>query len=124
MGLFGGGSDKGSTKDDRDGALNREVARLDGLPLSVVAQEVLTRGFGPGGPGSGKATHVYALTDALVPSGRSLRTDPAVYDSLARIVAEAVQVLEHEGFVYWELFKHAKPELRLTRAGESRLATG
>jgi len=82
----------------------------------------MVKGFGQGGPGADNPTSVPALIDVMNPSGRSLSTDPGVLAALERIVWESVQLLEHSSLVYWESYTHAKPDLRLTRAGSAALA--
>jgi hypothetical protein len=117
VGFFGG-----DDKEAKGAALAAEVSRLDRLPLAAVAEEIAAKGFGPGGPGAETATSVPRLVDALNPSGRSLSTDPATLAALEQIVAEGVQALEQAGLVLWDFYTHAKPDLRLTRAGRVALA--
>lgn len=44
--------------DDRGSALQVEVDRLDALSLPALAAEVMTKGFGPGGPGADEKNDV------------------------------------------------------------------
>ena len=81
------------------------VDRLSALPLAELAVEVMTKGFGPGGPaGDGGYAALSSIAGALNPvQGSSI--DSSLLIEHFKIVAEGAQLLEHAGLVRFEVFE-------------------
>ena len=82
-------------RDAENEKLRREVERLGAMSLQQVAAEVMTRGFGPGGPGAEGATPVEGIVYVFNPASISVGLDDDALNALHEIVAEGVQALEH-----------------------------
>lgn len=127
--LFGNkGNDPGASA-----AVQGEVDRLDSLSLPQLASEVMTKGFGPGGPGEdaqntvtvggmsiNAGTTVGDIASTLVPGcGAPLEL------RLARIVADGVQTLEHASLVRTQMHTSSGAlDYATTRLGRAALQQG
>jgi hypothetical protein len=96
--------------------IQAELARLETLPIAQLASEVMTKGFGPGGPGAddsnvtvGQANISAGQTAADI-AGASVadrgfifplptEDDMKVQGQIARLIAEGLQELEHRSLV-------------------------
>jgi hypothetical protein len=92
-----GDKDAKEEKQQKSQAAYAEVERLEALPPIQLASEVMTRGFGPGGPADtvaplARGTSIRKLLQMFEPDGGS---DSSLHDRLYDIVADSVQVLEH-----------------------------
>jgi hypothetical protein len=97
MPLFGGG--KRQAESD---ALRAEVERLSALSLQQLASEVMTKGFGTGGPAADGPAHLQNVAGAFSPVTSALAARYSEDSQLlASVVAEGVQVLEHASLVRW-----------------------
>lgn len=107
MALFGGRADRSAEAD----ALGAEIERLDRLPLPTLAAEVMGKAFGPGaewedpeeevtvGGADGAGATVAAIAAAMAPRGSAKGVDDRAWLRLQRLIAEAVQMLEHASLV-------------------------
>ena len=96
MPLFGG------RKEEND-KLQAEVDRLAALRLPELAEEVMTKGFGPDGPASdGHYAALSSIAGALNPAQGSFLDDNLLIRHF-RVVAEGAQLLEHAGLVRFEI---------------------
>jgi hypothetical protein len=134
MALFGSRGDRSAEADE----LEAEVDRLDRLPLPALAGEVMARAFGPraewedpeeeatvGGPGAGAGATVEAIAAAMAPEGSPRGADERTRLRLERLVAEAVQALEHAALIRPQA--HAATDgldYTPTRLGRKVLAAG
>lgn len=83
--------------------LQADVDRLAGMPLAELAAEVMTKGFGPGGPaGDGHYAELSTIAGALTTAEGSF-LDDGLRVAHFRLVAEAAQLLEHAGLVRYEI---------------------
>jgi len=134
MALFGSRGDQSAEAAE----FEAEIERLDQLPLAVLAAEVMTKAFGPGaawedpeeevtvgGPTARAGATVAEITTAMAPEGSTKGADERSWLRLQRLVAEAVQVLEHATLI--------RPQVHLaiegldytpTRFGRTVLAAG
>jgi hypothetical protein len=81
-------------------ALNAEVDRLSALALPQLAAEVMTKGFGPTGPGEGGETSVDGIAGELTPAYEARADgDADARVRLKELVAEGVQALEHASLI-------------------------
>lgn len=124
--LFG---NKGNDQDN-SAAQEAEIDRLDSLPIPQLASEVMTKGFGPGGPGEdaqntvtvggmsiNSGPSVGQIADTLVP-----RCPAALELRLARITAEGVQALEHASLVRTQMHSSSGSlDYATTRLGRAAL---
>lgn len=133
MALFGSRGDRSAEAAE----LAAAVERFDQMPLPALAAEVMTKAFGPGaewedpeeevtvgGPGGAGAT-VAGIAVAMAPEGSVKGADERTRLRLQRLVAEAVQVLEHAELIRSQV--HAGIEsldYTPTRLGRTVLAAG
>jgi hypothetical protein len=97
MPLFRGGKRHAESE-----ALRAEVERLGSLSLQQLAVEVMTKGFGPGGPAADGPVHMQNIAGAFSPVTSVLAARAGDEGQrLASIVAEGIQVLEHACLVRW-----------------------
>jgi len=105
-----GNKDKRAAASDAKGAalaaLRAEVERLEALPMAQLAAEVMARGFGPGGflpdfvrrePYAVAVVYVRNIARMLEPEGAR---DAELYNRLAEVVGEGLQVLEHQSLIW------------------------
>jgi hypothetical protein len=115
--MFGHKDDEKQEKNDQwRQALQVEFDRLNSLPLAQLAAEVMTKGFGPGGPGAhdedvtvGQAninagpTAAQIVGEFVGPRGFTFPVpsdeDLKLHNRIARLVAEGLQELEHASLV-------------------------
>jgi hypothetical protein len=99
--------------------MQAEFERLNALPLIELAVEVMTKGFGPGGPGavgdaapghvtSRAATSVAVISFEFAPergftSPIATAEDRELRDQIAQLIAEGMQELEHASLVIGQL---------------------
>lgn len=139
MSPFSRKEDQGSDKQERMAqwrlAARAELDRLSSLPLTDLAAEVMTRGFGPGAPGAGQLPgpgQATATTDPTVwvisfefapDRGFTTPEDAALRRQITELVAEGLQQLEHASLVRCEV---QRQELgwKITRAGRAALHSG
>lgn len=96
MPLFGG-------RKEENEKLQAEVERLAALSLPELAEELMTKGFGPGGPaGDGRYAELGAIAGALNPAQGSFLDNDLLVQHF-RVVAEGAQLLEHAGLVRFEV---------------------
>jgi hypothetical protein len=134
MALFGSRGDLGAEAAE----LEAEIERLDQLPLPALAAEVMARAFGPGaewedpeeevtvsGPTARAGATVAEIATEMSPEGSTKVADERTWLRLQRLIAEAVQVLEHAALI--------RPQVHLaiegldytpTRLGRTVLAAG
>jgi hypothetical protein len=134
MALFGSRGDRSAEAAE----LGAEIERLYQLPLSALAAEVMAKAFGPGaewedpeeevtvgGPTARAGATVHGIATAMAPEGSIKAADERTWLRLQRLVAEAVQVLEHAALI--------RPQVHLaiegldytpTRLGRTVLAAG
>jgi hypothetical protein len=118
---------------------NAELSRITALPLADLAAEVFTKGFGPGGPGAdddkisvGQANisagpTASDITHLLVPDrpGFPSPDDLALMGKMERIVAEALQALEHASLVRTQIHTAMGSfDFAATRKGRAALEQG
>lgn len=127
MGLFGTNEEK----DAENAAMVAELERLEALPLEQLAEEILVRGYGPGGPGERRgraraAVRVQTLADLFQPARSVFGIDEKVRSAFPSLIAEGLQVLEHARWVLLEVQggDYASAGYALTRAGAVALAGG
>jgi hypothetical protein len=134
MALFGSRGDRSAEAAE----LDAEVERLDQMPLPMLAAEVMAKAFGPGaewedpeeeatvgGPNIGAGATVDGIAAALAPEGSGREAEERTRLRLQRLVAEAVQVLEHAELVRPQL--HAAMnclDYTPTRLGRTVLTAG
>lgn len=107
--MFGGKDKRADTSDGKQAAiaaLRAEVERLEALPMTQLAAEVMARGFGPGGylpdlvrrqPYAVAAAYVRNIARGFEPEGAR---DADLYDRLCQMVGEGFQVLEHASLIW------------------------
>jgi hypothetical protein len=134
MALFGGRDERSAEAD----ALAEEVERLDRLPLSELAAAVMAKGFGPGagwedpeeevtveGPNVGAGATAVTLAAEMAPGGSTKGTDPRTRLRIERLVAEAVQALEHAALLRPQMHTEMSGlDYTPTRLGRKVLAAG
>jgi hypothetical protein len=134
MALFGSRGDRSAETAE----LEAEVKRLDQLPLSALAAEVMTKAFGPGarwedpeeevtigGPNVGAGATVAGIADAMAPEGSTRGADDGTWLRLQRLVAEAVQALEHAALIRPQMHTAMNSlDYTPTRLGRTVLAAG
>jgi hypothetical protein len=82
-------------RDEENAKLNAELDRISALPLPQLAAEVMAKGFGPGGPGEKGPTGIGTVAGVFNPAQISVGIDNEALIVMYRVVAEAVQMLEH-----------------------------
>jgi hypothetical protein len=134
MALFGSRGDQSAESAELEAA----IERLYRLPLSELAAEVMAQAFGPGaewedpeeevtvgGPTARAGATVHGIAAAMAPEGSTKAADERTWLRLQRLIAEAVQVLEHAALI--------RPQVHLaiegidytpTRLGRTVLAAG
>jgi len=134
MALFGSRGDRSAEAAE----LEAEIERLDQLPLPALAAEVMAKAFGPGaewedpeeevtvgGPTARAGATVAEIATETAPEGSTKVADERTWLRLQRLIAEAVQVLEHAALI--------RPQVHLaiegldytpTRLGRTVLAAG
>jgi hypothetical protein len=119
-------------------ALTDEVARLDALPLSALAAEVMSKGFGPGAPGAdagntvtiggpniNSGVTVGAIATEFEPPGSGRQVNDPDLLQLQRVVAEGIQALEHAGLIRTQMHTSmGSLDYALTRLGRTALERG
>jgi hypothetical protein len=80
-----------------DAATLAELGRLSALSMSDLAVEVMSKGFGPGGPASDGLPSVKMIVTGFAPD--AARLDADAYRTFYELVGEGVQVLEVSGLV-------------------------
>ena len=134
MALFGGRVDRGVEAD----ALEAEIERLDQLPLPTLAAEVMGKAFGPGaewedpeeevtvgGPTARAGATVTGIAVAMAPEGSPKGADERTWLRLQRLIAEAVQVLEHAELIRSQAHTGVEGlDYTPTRLGRTVLAAG
>ena len=134
MALFGSRVDRSVEAD----ALEAEIERLDQLPLPALAAEVMGKAFGPGaewedpeeeatvgGPSDGAGATVDAMTTTMAPEGSTRAVDDRTRLRLQRLVAEAVQELEHASLLRAQIHTAMGGfDYTPTRLGRTVLAAG
>lgn len=134
MALFGGRADRSAEAD----ALEAEIERLDQLPLPTLAAEVMGKTFGPGaewedpeeevtvgGPSDGAGATVEAIAAGMAPDGSARVVDDRTRLRLQRLVAEAVQALEHASLIRAQAHTAVGAlDYTPTRLGRTVLAAG
>jgi hypothetical protein len=121
MPLFG--SDE--MREARGARVRAEIARLEGLPLPQLAQEIMGRVYGPGGPGAGGSADYQETLKPFDPTGTGIF--PGVADGLRvpleELVQEGMQQLMNSSLVVVPLRGGdiTNPRYRLTRAGRAAL---
>jgi hypothetical protein len=123
-------------------AMQAAYVRLDGLPLIGLAVEVMTRGFGPGGPGADDDR--ITLGQANINAGPTAERisfefapergftfplptpgDFELRARIARLVAEALQELEHASLVRCQMHTSmGYLDWAATRRGRAALERG
>lgn len=134
MALFGSRADRGMEAD----ALEAEIERLDQLPLPMLAAEVMGKAFGPGaewedpeeevtvgGPNDGAGATVEMIATAMAPDGSTRAVDDRARLRLRRLVAEAMQALEHASLIRAQMHSAMGGfDYTPTRLGRTVLAAG
>jgi hypothetical protein len=134
MALFGSRADRSAEAD----ALEAEIERLDQLPPAGLAAEVMSKAFGPGadwedpeeevtvgGPSVGAGATVEAIATAMAPDGTTKSVDDRARLRLQRLVAEAVQALEHASLIRAQMHTGLGAfDYTPTRLGRKALAAG
>jgi hypothetical protein len=122
----------------KDSALQAEVDRLESLPLTQLAAEVMTKGFGPAGPGADEddavtiggpnvnaGPTVSAIALEFAPGGDTRGADEHLRLRLHRVMAEGLQVLEHACLVRAQMHTSMNSfDYALTRLGRAALERG
>jgi len=134
MALFGSRADRGMEAD----AVEAEIERLDQLPLPMLAAEVMGKAFGPGaewedpeeevtvgGPNDGAGATVEMIATAMAPDGSTRAVDDRARLRLRRLVAEAMQALEHASLIRAQMHSAMGGfDYTPTRLGRTVLAAG
>ena len=134
MALFGSRADRGMEAD----ALEAEIERLDQLPLPMLAAEVMGKAFGPGaewedpeeevtvgGPNDSAGATVEMIATAMAPDGSTRAVDDRARLRLRRLVAEAMQALEHASLIRAQMHSAMGGfDYTPTRLGRTVLAAG
>jgi hypothetical protein len=134
MALFGGKGEQSAEA----GELDAEIERLDQLPLPALAAEVMAKAFGPGaewedpeeevtigGPNIGAGATVGGIATEMAPGGSTKGADERARLRLQRLVAEAVQALEHAALVRPQMHTAMNSlDYTPTRLGRKVLAAG
>jgi|SRR4051794_38979877 hypothetical protein len=120
MPLFGG------KHEEENEALRDEVQRVSLLAPQALAAEVMTKGFGPGGPADHAAAELQNIAGAFNPAESMFGIDDDALVALAQIVAEGVQVLEHACLVRFVFSGGdiSRMYWTATRAGQAAIDSG
>lgn len=120
MGLFRSNQDPSAQP--AGSQVQPELDRLRQLSLTDLASEVMTKGYGPGGPGADGDTGFGRIAKAIVPDFE--RADQDTIDEFIRVIAEGVQVLEHASLVRFSFWAGPAggPVYAVTRYGQQALA--
>ena len=124
MPLFG--SD--ATRQAHGASVRADIERLGALPLPQLAQEVMVRVFGPGGPGAGGSADYQETLKPFDPTDTGIF--PGVAEELqvplVELVEEGMQQLTNSALVVVPLRGGdiMRPRYRLTRAGRAALESG
>ena len=120
MGLFRGNQDASSQP--TVSPLQPELDRLGQLSLTDLAAEIMSKGYGPGGPGADGETGFQRIAQAFVPGFE--RADQQSIAALIRVIGEGVQVLEHASLVRFSFWAGTGggPVYAVTRFGQHALA--
>jgi hypothetical protein len=121
----------GDEKAAAEAAVRAEVERLEALPLSQLAAEVMVKGFGPDGyladfarrepyTGGGYVT-IHDFAGWLAP-----KSTGDLRDRLERVSGEGLQVLEHQHLIRATVFSEGWNRFGyvLTRRGRTALENG
>jgi hypothetical protein len=134
MALFGSRGDRSAEAAELEAA----VERLDQMPLPTLAAEVMAKAFGPGaewedpeeevtvgGPNVRAGATVVGIAAAMAPDGTTRGADERTRLRLQRLVAEAVQVLEHAELIRAQMHTAMNEiDFTPTRLGRTVLAAG
>jgi hypothetical protein len=80
---------------EENAKLNAELDRISALPLPDLAAEVMTKGFGPDGPGAEGPAQIANIAGEFNPAQGSIGIDDQALIDMYVVVAEGVQFLEH-----------------------------
>jgi hypothetical protein len=121
--MFGSGDKRQAGID----ALRTEVNRLAALTLDALGAEVLTRVYGPGGPGAGGAAlTIGTAADVFITEISSWSNEDQTREQLVAIVGEGLQRAEHAGLLRDQIVlvgnEHWALGWSVTRAGGAALA--
>jgi|SRR5215471_4463442 len=111
-------------KDAENAKLHAELERISALGLQQLAVEVMTKGFGPGGPAEQQPEGLGTIAGAFNPAEGFFGIDDDALVMMAVVVAEGLQVLEHACLVR-EVFSGgdvASLDYTATRFGRAALA--
>ena len=128
MGLFG----SEEKRDGQEDASVAEQARIESMPLPVLAEEILVRAWGRGGPGdayekSSTAISYYEIENLYRPdAGGGIFGASPVPTGIGELLEEALQMLEHARLVVFRVSGGdiVKVEYRPTRAGLKAIDAG
>jgi len=134
MALFGSRGDRSAEAAE----LAAAVERLDRMTLPALAAEVMVKAFGPGaewedpeeevtvgGPTARAGATVAGIAAAMTPEGLAKGADERTWLRLQRLVAEAVQVLEHAELIRAQIHTAMSDlDYTPTRLGRTVLAAG
>ena len=107
--MFGNKDKRAAASDGRqaaNAAFRAEVERLEALPMAQLAAEVMVKGFGPDGylpgfvrrePYAVAAVYIRNVAKMFEPEGAR---DAGLYNRLAEVVGEGLQVLEHQSLIW------------------------
>lgn len=115
-------------KDARSAEVRAEVERLGPLPLPQLAQEVMIRVYGSGGPGAGGSADYQETLKPFDPTDTGIfpGVDEELKMSLEELVQEGMQQLTNSALVVMPLRGGdiTRPRYRLTRTGRAALGSG
>jgi hypothetical protein len=135
---FFGHKDESQREADSSSARQDEVDRLEALTLAQLAADVMTKGFGPGGPGAdhqGTTTvggpninagpTVAAIALEFAPGGSTRGGDDALRQRRYRLIAEGLQAAEHASLIRAQMHTAMNSfDYTLTRHGRAALGGG
>jgi hypothetical protein len=113
----------GHEKDAENAKLHTELDRIGALGLQQLGAEVMTKGFGPGGPAADAPNGLSEIAGAFNPADGTFGIDGDALVMMAVVVAEGIQVLEHACLVR-EIFSggdYASMSYTATRYGRAVL---
>jgi hypothetical protein len=111
-------------RDAENAKLHSELERISALGLQQLAAEVMTKGFGAGGPAEQGPQGLGTIAGAFNPAEGFFGIDDDALVMMAVVVAEGMQVLEHACLVR-EVFTGgdvASMAYTATRFGRAALA--
>src|SRR5215831_18027760 len=88
-------------KEAENAKLHAELERISALGLQQLAVEVMTKGFGPGGPAEQGPAALSTIAGAFNPAEGFFGIDDDALVMMAVVVAESLQVLEHACLARW-----------------------